>query len=567
MFDDVIRLSFLSLVGASLVLITTAYLGFLVQQFSSGGEIVIEPFTIVSQQGKEDDLRGKAFAQALQARLQSLVTELRTSEDELKAKPAPTRSQEEDSGGAVYRSPLGATGAKVPASERLDSLKTGLLEPMDLKLSVAGVEVSGMLPWLQRLLVTRRTAQFAVFTQNDGASQKSVAKVFGSVGAFGLNKQGLQLEIAAGQGESEPSAARVADQLAHEIVRRYLAQVTTAELDLLTADDFTQLSDILAAAAQAKRRATFVSDSHAAFVSIAPKIFQLADQTPSWTELTYFAAWIADNAGDTTHALTYYKRAESQFQRNQSSEPADQIAKRITALTPSSALPTSPVSASSVDLSRGVLIRDGGSEGSVVGQALATALEVQIAKATGQSVRMSPRFIYYAARKAERTVSTDSGAQIRDGIKVLQSEGTVEDSVWPYVAGEFAKPPPEQVANARRFKIADATPVKSLNDIKQALQGVGPVVIGITVYTSFESQDTSRTGIVKLPARDETVVGGHAIVIVGYNDETKYLKFANSWGASWGDHGFGYLPYDYISNPNLAADGWTFKFAEGSSKQ
>ena len=42
MFGDFIRLGFLLLVGAALVLITTSYIGFLVQEFSGGGEVVIE---------------------------------------------------------------------------------------------------------------------------------------------------------------------------------------------------------------------------------------------------------------------------------------------------------------------------------------------------------------------------------------------------------------------------------------------------------------------------------------------------------------------------------------------
>jgi hypothetical protein len=161
MFDDFIWLAFLGLVAAMLVLITASYLGFLIQEFSSRREIVIEPFTIIGADGKQDDERGKAFAQALQARLQSLVSELRSSEDELTT----TRTETAGPGrvGSVYMTPLGATGAKDPTrvSERLISIKTGLLQPIDFKLSVAGVDVSGIMPWLQRRLFSRRTVHLA----------------------------------------------------------------------------------------------------------------------------------------------------------------------------------------------------------------------------------------------------------------------------------------------------------------------------------------------------------------------------------------------------------------------
>lgn len=562
MFDDFVRLGLLTLVGAALVLVTAGYLGFLVQELSSRGEIVIEPFTVVSENGEKDGERGKALAQALQARLQSLVIELRSSEDELKARQtdAPASGT-----GAVYRSPLGATGAKVSAvSERLDALKTGLLQPLDFKVSVAGLEVSGMVPWLQRFMVSRRTVHFAVFTQKDATAHKNVTRIFGSVGAFGLTRQGLQLDVLEDDDKLELSPAKVADRLAHEIVRRYLVQETTAALDLLSAEDFSELSDILEAAARAKRHALFVNNP-SAFGLIAPRIFALADKTSGWMELTYFAGWIADNAGDTANALTYYQHAQVQFQRGRSAETAAQIARRIAELAPPIA-PSADQLPKTVDISHAVFIRDGGSEGSVVGQTLATTMDLQIAKATGETRRMSARYIYYAARKAEGTSSIDAGANIKDGIEVLSKQGAVEESVWPYVAGEFAKPPPANLDRAPRFKIADARKVSSLEEIRRTLAAGDPVVATIFVFPSFMNLDTTKRGIVPLPEKPEQMVGGHAIVLVGYNDETKLLKFANSWGTRWGDHGFGLIPYDYVSNPKLAGEAWTFRFADTPPK-
>jgi hypothetical protein len=409
-------------------------------------------------------------------------------------------------------------------------------------------------------------ANFAIFTEKDPANHKSVAKVFGSVGALGLTREGLQLEVIGEDEKSEPSPAKIVDLLAHEIVRRYLTQETTAELELLNAEDFSELSDILGEAALAKRQAPFNATAHEGFGSVAPKIFRLADKTPNWMELAYFAAWIADSADDTSDALIYYKRAQAKFQSSQASAAlATQISRRIEELTVKVTLPGGPFPAS-LDYSAKIVIRDGGPEGSVVGQALANALEFQIAKTTGQPRQISARYIYYAARKKEGTTATDSGAQIQDGIDVLRDQGAVEEHVWPYVAGEFAKPPPPGIEKAPRFKVADVRRISSLNEIKKALVENGPVVIGVSVYAhTFYGSDTERTGRITMPAKDDIVVGGHAVVIVGYDDATKSMKFANSWGDKWGDHGFGYLPYEYISNPRLSGEGWTFKFADAAT--
>ena len=52
------------------------------------------------------------------------------------------------------------------------------------------------------------------------------------------------------------------------------------------------------------------------------------------------------------------------------------------------------------------------------------------------------------------------------------------------------------------------------------------------------------------------MLGGHAIVIVGYDEEKRLFTFRNSWGEDWGDKGYGYLPYDYVCDKDLASDFW-----------
>jgi C1A family cysteine protease len=98
--------------------------------------------------------------------------------------------------------------------------------------------------------------------------------------------------------------------------------------------------------------------------------------------------------------------------------------------------------------------------------------------------------------------------------------------------------------------------------MKRALNS-GPAVAGLTVYQSFTAESVAATGIIQMPKAKESVVGGHAVCFVGYDDKKKILKFLNSWGAAWGDHGYGYLPYDYFREQS--SDCWTFRYA-GASK-
>ena len=60
-----------------------------------------------------------------------------------------------------------------------------------------------------------------------------------------------------------------------------------------------------------------------------------------------------------------------------------------------------------------------------------------------------------------------------------------------------------------------------------------------------------------MPTEKEQVKGGHAVCIVGYDESKQTFKVRNSWGEKWGDDGYCYFPFEYITNPNLASDFWT----------
>jgi C1A family cysteine protease len=205
-------------------------------------------------------------------------------------------------------------------------------------------------------------------------------------------------------------------------------------------------------------------------------------------------------------------------------------------------------------------VRNSGDEGSVVGQSLAAMLEFYIFKSAGSRIAISARDIYNEVRIKEGTIDLDSGALIKDGIDFLKKTGAVEESAWPYRPGvDVNKRPPPSLSTAKRHKITDARPISSLNDLKSALK-FGPVVTGITIYQEgLQSPETAKTGIVPMPKPKEQVIGGISICIVGYDDSKKLLKFQNSWDSDWGDHGYGYISYDYFRANS--GDTWSFRYA------
>jgi C1A family cysteine protease len=95
--------------------------------------------------------------------------------------------------------------------------------------------------------------------------------------------------------------------------------------------------------------------------------------------------------------------------------------------------------------------------------------------------------------------------------------------------------------------------------MKACLASGYPIIFGFTVYESFESQQVANTGIVPMPGHHESVLGGHAVLCVGYDDSTQRFIVRNSWGDSWGDKGACYMPYAYLLSRSLASDFWTIK--------
>jgi len=207
-------------------------------------------------------------------------------------------------------------------------------------------------------------------------------------------------------------------------------------------------------------------------------------------------------------------------------------------------------------------VEDQGNLGSCTAQALVGALEVLEVKKWKKYLDLSRLFVYYNERVLEDTVDDDAGAMIRDGIKTLASQGVCIESLWPYQITQFTKkPPPGAFTEALLHKIISYHKLNGLCDMQYALAEGYPFVFGFSVYDSFESRQVAETGIVPMPKRNESFLGGHAVLAVGYDQKKKWFTVRNSWGREWGDKGYFYIPFDFVSNPGLASDFWVIHTA------
>lgn len=210
-------------------------------------------------------------------------------------------------------------------------------------------------------------------------------------------------------------------------------------------------------------------------------------------------------------------------------------------------------------------VLDQGQLGSCTANALATAFQwAQIKEGAPKVFRPSRLFIYYSEREIEGSVSYDSGAQIRDGAKALNRRGVCPEWMWPYVQNRFDVRPPGPCYDvaAKNQSTSYWAVAQAQRDLESCLAVGFPVVFGFTVYDSFESDAVARTGVVPMPDPSENVVGGHAVLLVGYDRPKRLWIVRNSWGPAWGQDGYCTMPYDYLLSADLADDFWTIRRVE-----
>jgi C1A family cysteine protease len=212
-------------------------------------------------------------------------------------------------------------------------------------------------------------------------------------------------------------------------------------------------------------------------------------------------------------------------------------------------------------------IQDQGHIGACTGFA-GSGLAMFRARQHGDNTPLSPGFIYLMDLKSEGNLGQDAGATITTAVNVLKQYGDSADTLHPYLAvpdhddaTKLAKylsglPSAAAMQDAATRRITSATSVKDIIGFKDAIAQGKPVIFGIRVYKSFESPDAAKTGIIPVPAAGEPLLGGHAILAVGYDDAKQQVIFRNSWSTGWGDKGYGYMPYGYFKK-SLVSDAWS----------
>ncbi|MRB60562.1 hypothetical protein GH880_23930 [Bacillus thuringiensis] len=203
-----------------------------------------------------------------------------------------------------------------------------------------------------------------------------------------------------------------------------------------------------------------------------------------------------------------------------------------------------------------VQVRFQGKKQTCVGFACAAMKEYQELKERKRYTQLSPLYLYQKCKEIDNI--SDEGTHPRVAVRILQKQGICEEHYCPYNTEESVPPKPGADENALQYIIQAYAQLTNVPAMKRSLAVNGPFVAGLPIsMTDWLVLASQQGGVIPMPKDKNSLKFGHAVCIVGYDDEKQVFKFQNSWGPKWGDKGFGYLSYNYMETYGKEAYGAT----------
>lgn len=191
------------------------------------------------------------------------------------------------------------------------------------------------------------------------------------------------------------------------------------------------------------------------------------------------------------------------------------------------------------------------------GEAVVGAYEILLKKQYPEQYKnLSPLFVFYNAKLYEgRRPVFDAGVYIKDAIRSVKHFGICSEDIWPHSQQAVTfNPTEESYLDAKKRKIKTYSMIKEFDDIIDALSNDIPVISAIKTYSNFTKLGWDGSSYLAVPGQKDFLIGGHAVVLVGYDINKEHLIAKNSFGPAWGNDGYFYIPFEYAKTHFL--DSW-----------
>ena len=192
-----------------------------------------------------------------------------------------------------------------------------------------------------------------------------------------------------------------------------------------------------------------------------------------------------------------------------------------------------------------------GTQGSCVGWAVAYLKSYQERMEErwdfSRRTQFSPAWVYNQINGG-----LDGGSHPLDAMKLLQKRGAATLATMPYNPDDhWTQPNAGAVEEAANYLGGEIRTINTVRVYKQALAHRVPFVLGMPVYDSFFRLSGRGSVYNDLSGPDK---GGHAVVIVGYDDDRfgGAFRVLNSWSTSWGDGGLFWIPYEVFRDRRIS---------------
>jgi C1A family cysteine protease len=207
------------------------------------------------------------------------------------------------------------------------------------------------------------------------------------------------------------------------------------------------------------------------------------------------------------------------------------------------------------------MVEDQGALGSCSGSAMTDAYEITVKiQYPERWVQLSKLFVYYNSRVFYDGLNEDGGSYLRDTLKAVKKYGVCREDLWLYDIDRFAQQPTAKAYVDAQYRTV--TTYEMLYDNQEILEVLNlgrPVIIGMTLFEDFQDLNQGNS-VVSMPAAGEVSIGTHALCLVGYDLDLRRFLAKNSFGATWGDMGYCWIPFDYITA--YCFDRWCFDISD-----